>query len=88
MMKLLRTLDRANGYIFVPSSVPGGGDNTQALWESVAAEVPGMDVDDVQERWVDNRERWDEVERESWVREGEARRAAAAPQPQPHEEEA
>jgi hypothetical protein len=75
MMKLLRVLDKANGYVFVPTFAPGGG-STQALWSSIAGDVPGMDVDDVQERWLDNKERWDEVERDEWRKEGEARAAA------------
>ena len=76
MMRLLRTLDKATGYVFVPSS--GRGDappNPHALLSAAAGPLPSElgDIDDVQERWIDNRETYDELEREQWGLEAEVR---------------
>ncbi|EJT99385.1 hypothetical protein DACRYDRAFT_17536 [Dacryopinax primogenitus] len=88
MLRLLRVVDKATGYIFAPP--PGSHDpsstqapdshtrstsapNTDALFSSAFSSLPGPgDVRDVQERWVDERERWDEWEREEWRKEGES----------------
>lgn len=60
MMTLLRTIDKAGGYAF--GGAEGAGDNVWqvAVREGVAGQ---MDVRDVQERWIDRREEYDEIER-------------------------
>lgn len=89
MMKLLRQIDKATGYVFMASSSnddEGGDDemssrrsttqhNTHALFSTAQGLAPGWlgDIDDVQERWGRNKEVWDEVEREEWKKEGEMR---------------
>lgn len=76
MMKLLRQLDKATGYIYVPTSSTSEP-NTYGLF-STAQSGQGYlgDVDDVQERWIDNKEMWDEREKEEWAKEGEMRAAS------------
>lgn len=58
MMSLLRVLDRAVGYAF------GGAEGTNdSIWQVAVREGIGtMDVRDVQERWLDAKEEWDEKE--------------------------
>lgn len=79
MLQLLRQIDKATGYIFIPpSSTSGGGstdllDNAYALFSTGAGDVPGWDVNDVEERWGERKAEWDEVEREEWKREHERR---------------
>lgn len=60
MMSLLRTIDKAGGYAF------GGAEGANdSVWQVAVREGLGtMDVRDVQERWVDNREEWDDFEEE------------------------
>ncbi|KZO92026.1 hypothetical protein CALVIDRAFT_504954 [Calocera viscosa TUFC12733] len=89
MLRLLRVVDNATGYVFAPppgarEATPAAplareaqrrsttGPNTDALFSSAFSALPGGDVRDVQERWVDAREEWDEWEREQWAKEGEA----------------
>lgn len=77
MLHLLRILDRATGYVFVPpTAVSSGADganapNAQSLFGSIAGPVQGEDARDVQERWVDERETYDAWEREEWKKEAE-----------------
>jgi GPN-loop GTPase len=54
--------------------------NTYALFSSALGTVstPGTDIRDVQERWIDEKERYDAFEKVEWRREGEAVRAQAA----------
>jgi hypothetical protein len=88
MMKLLRQIDKATGYVFMSHDLPNPSsgdhshshstttaDNTHALFSTAQGLAPGWlgDVDDVQERWGRNKEVWDEVEREEWKKEGEMR---------------
>ena len=59
MMGLLRAVDRAGGYAF--GAAEGANDS---VWQVVMREgFQGMSVDDVQERWIDRREEFDEKER-------------------------
>ena len=74
MMKLLRQVDKATGYIYVPSSSTSEP-NTYGLFSSAQSQGYLVDVDDVQERWIDNKEMWDEKEKEEWKKEGEMRAA-------------
>ncbi|GAB7343308.1 hypothetical protein MBLNU457_1358t1 [Dothideomycetes sp. NU457] len=72
MTNLLRAIDRASGYVFGT----GEGSN-EGIWQVAMQEGWGgkMDVRDVQERWIDRREEFDELERKAW--EEEAREATA-----------
>ncbi|KAI5292158.1 hypothetical protein KEM52_006570 [Ascosphaera acerosa] len=69
MMCLLQAIDKAGGYAF--GSAEGANDT---VWQVAVRQGMGtMDVRDVQERWIDMREEYDELERKQW--EEEARRA-------------
>lgn len=63
MMHLLQVIDRAGGYAF------GGAEGANdTIWQVAMREgVTTMDVKDVQERWLDNKDAWDEKERAEWV---------------------
>lgn len=76
MMKLLRQLDKATGYIYVPNSSTSEP-NVYGLFSTAQSQNQGYlgDVDDVQERWIDNKEMWDAREKEEWAKEGEMRAA-------------
>ena len=71
MMSLLHTIDRAGGYAF------GGAEGANdSVWQVAVREGMGkMDIRDVQERWVDNREEWDEKEKREWEEEQKRREA-------------
>ena len=59
MMTLLQSIDKAGGYAF--GSAEGANDT---VWQVAMREGLGtMSVQDVQERWVDYRDEWDEKER-------------------------
>jgi len=59
MMHLLRVIDRAGGYVF------GGAEGANdTVWQvAMQSESSMLEVQDVQERWVDNKEEYDEIER-------------------------
>ncbi len=59
--------------------------NAYALFSSAlgSLSVPGTDTRDVQERWIDERERYDAFETAEWRREGEAVRAQKDPEKKP-----
>ena len=59
MMTLLQAIDRAGGYAF------GGAEGTgDGVWQTVMREgFRGMDIGEVQERWIDRREEFDNTER-------------------------
>ena len=66
---VLRVIDRASGYAF------GAGESgaNDTVWQVAMREgYTTMDVHDVQERWVDRREEFDERERDVWEREARA----------------
>ena len=69
MMQLLHTIDRAGGYAF------GGAEGANdSVWQVAVREgIPKMDVRDVQERWVDRRDEFDEIERREWEEEQKRR---------------
>lgn len=80
MLNIVRLVDKMTGYIFIPSGDLEGTNtiNTQALFGSAMSSAKltgraGGDVRDVQERWMDNKEAWDEWEKEEWKREAEIR---------------
>lgn len=59
MMTLLQAIDRAGGYAF------GGAEGANdTVWQVAMREgMQGMTVGDVQERWIDRKEEFDEMER-------------------------
>lgn len=59
MMTLLQAVDRAGGYAF--GSAEGANDT---VWQVAMREgMRGLEVGDVQERWIDRKEEFDETER-------------------------
>lgn len=63
MMTLLQAIDRAGGYAF------GGAEGANdTVWQVAMREGMGtMDIKDVQERWIDNKDEYDELERKEWA---------------------
>lgn len=63
MMTLLQAIDRAGGYAF------GGAEGANdTVWQVAMREGMGtMDIRDVQERWIDNKDEYDELERKEWA---------------------
>jgi hypothetical protein len=63
MMHLLQVIDRAGGYAF------GGAEGANdTVWQVAMREsVTTMDVRDVQERWLDAKDEYDEKERREWA---------------------
>ena len=61
MLGLLRAVDRAGGYAFGGAEGAGDGVWQVAMREGAGGE--GMSAADVQERWIDRREEFDERER-------------------------
>lgn len=60
MMNLLTAIDRASGYAFGPAE---GANDT--IWQVAMREGMGsMDVRDVQERWLDSKDDYDDLERQ------------------------
>ncbi|KAI7278786.1 putative ATP binding protein [Hortaea werneckii] len=85
MFSLLKAIDRASGYLLsttrnVDPTTGGTVDDEASVWAQAMSEnwTGKMDVRDVQERWVERREEWDELERKGW--EEEARLAGALPE--------
>lgn len=76
MMHLLQVIDRASGYAFGPAE---GANDT--IWQVAMREGWGdLSIQDVQERWIDAREEYDEMERRQLEEEAKARQAAAGTQ--------
>jgi GPN-loop GTPase len=67
MANLLRVIDRAGGYVF-----GGEGGANDSVWQVAMSDRVMMDVKDVQERWIDRREEFDELERRQAEEEMEA----------------
>lgn len=61
MMHLLRVIDRAGGYIF--GSAEGANDTVWSV--AMRNESSMMDVQDIQERWIDQKEAYDKIEQEA-----------------------
>ncbi|KAI5780897.1 hypothetical protein EDC01DRAFT_667621 [Geopyxis carbonaria] len=72
MTHLLQTIDRAGGYAF--GEAEGAGDSVWAIAMRGGWSV-GMEAKDIQERWIDAKDEWDEHERKM---EEEERKAAEA----------
>ncbi|KAK3294642.1 uncharacterized protein B0H64DRAFT_191634 [Chaetomium fimeti] len=73
MMHLLRVIDRAGGYVF------GGAEGTNdSIWRvAMRNEASMMDVQDIQERWVDEKDFYDELERKEEEEQDKRRQAQA-----------
>jgi len=71
MMSLLHAIDRAGGYAF------GGAEGANdSVWQVAMREGMGMmDIRDVQERWIDRKEEFDEKERRELEEQAKAREA-------------
>ena len=84
MASLLRAIDRASGYVLAGARATDEEgrtlDDEASIWAQAMSEqwAGRMDVRDVQERWIDRKEDFDEIERKAW--EDEARLAGALPQ--------
>jgi hypothetical protein len=71
MMHILQVIDRASGYAFGPAE---GANDT--VWQVAMREGWGdLSIQDVQERWLDSKEEYDEMEREKLEEEAKAREA-------------
>ena len=71
MMTLLQAIDRAGGYAF------GGAEGANdTVWQVAMREGMGkMDIGDVQERWIDRKDEFDEIERREMEEEARSREA-------------
>lgn len=71
MMNLLQAIDRAGGYAF------GGAEGANdTVWQVAMREGMGsMNIQDIQERWIDHKEEYDEIERRNLEEEAKAREA-------------
>lgn len=69
MMTLLQAIDRAGGYAF------GGAEGANdTVWQVAMRDgMPGMTIGDVQERWIDRKDEFDELERREREEEAMAR---------------
>jgi hypothetical protein len=69
MMHLLQVIDRAGGYAF------GGAEGANdTVWQVAMREsVTTMDVRDVQERWLDAKDEYDDKERQEWAEQAKVR---------------
>lgn len=69
MMDLLKVIDRASGYAF--GSAEGANDT---VWQVAMREgMSTMEIQDVQERWIDMKDEYDEIDRKTWEEEAKAR---------------
>ena len=84
MASLLRAINRASGYVFAGARATDEEgrtlDDEASIWAQAMSEqwAGRMDVRDVQERWIERKEEFDELERKAW--EDEARLAGALPE--------
>lgn len=83
MASFVRAVDRASGYVFAGAR---GTDETgrtlndeASIWAQAMSDhwAGKMEVRDVQERWIDRREEYDELEKKAW--EEEAKMATETP---------
>ncbi len=72
MLKLVRLLDKVLGYAYIPSAVASQG--SQHIPPIPLSDLTGIgDINDVQERWIDDREnfdQWEEEKRKKKMEEG------------------
>lgn len=83
MASLLRAIDRASGYVFQGARATDEEGRTvsdeASIWAQAMNEGYGkMEIRDVQERWIERKEEFDEMEKKAW--EEEARLAGALPE--------
>jgi hypothetical protein len=83
MSILLRAIDRASGYVFAGARATDESGRTlndeASIWAQAMSENYGkLDVRDIQERWIERKDEFDELERKDW--EEEARLAGALPE--------
>jgi len=78
MMHLLQVIDRAGGYAF------GGAEGANdTVWQVAMREgVTTMDIKDVQERWLDAKDDYDERDRREWEEQAKVRDEAEKANPQ------
>jgi hypothetical protein len=75
MASFLRAIDRATGYVFQGArGTDESGrtlDDEASIWAQAMSDhwAGKMEVRDVQERWIDRREEYDELERKEWEEE-------------------
>jgi GPN-loop GTPase len=84
MASLLHTIDRASGYAFGAGTM---GANETVWSVAVRQGDVGVDIGDVQERWIDRRREMDEEERERWKQENGAGTEEGPQMPQEAEDE-
>ncbi|KAH8827258.1 hypothetical protein DL96DRAFT_1498797 [Flagelloscypha sp. PMI_526] len=92
MLHLTQLIDRATGYIFVPSqdapqppetiladpeAAATARPNLMSLMSTAAGPLHGPSVRDIQERWVDHKDEYDQWEKEQWRKEGDLVREEA-----------
>jgi hypothetical protein len=68
MARLLEAIDRAGGYMFGSTEASADYIWTSATRSGWASDV---NVHDIQERWIDYKDEYDEKEREEWARQGQ-----------------
>ncbi len=84
MASLLKAIDRASGYVFAGARGTDEQGRTlndgASIWAQAMSEqwAGKLDVKDVQERWIDRKDEFDEIERKRW--EEEAKLAGALPE--------
>ncbi|KAI2466243.1 hypothetical protein F4781DRAFT_424221 [Annulohypoxylon bovei var. microspora] len=62
MTHLLRVIDRAGGYVF--GGAEGANDN---VWQvAMRNESSMMEIQDIQERWIESKDAYDEAEEKEW----------------------
>ncbi|KAK4574898.1 hypothetical protein LTR86_001740 [Recurvomyces mirabilis] len=84
MASLVQAIDRASGYVFMGARAADENgrtlDDEASIWAQAMSDswAGKLDVRDVQERWIDRKDEFDEKERKQW--EEEARLAGALPE--------
>jgi len=68
MARLLEAIDRAGGYLFGSTEASADYIWTSATRSGWASDI---NVQDIQERWIDYKDQYDEKEREEWARQGQ-----------------
>lgn len=75
MMHLLRVIDRAGGYVF--GGAEGANDTIWAVAMRNEASIMDADAQNIQERWIDNKEAYDREELETEEEQEKIRRQQA-----------
>ena len=84
MASLLKAIDRASGFVFAGARATDEQGRTlndeASIWAQAMSEqwAGKIDVRDVQERWIERKDEFDELERKAW--EEEAKMAGALPE--------